>query len=59
MSFLNYLDDKRLFISFYVVFMIFISLMISAISWDNYAPNIVYVNIGGLFISAVYLVAPG
>ncbi|MEH7307968.1 hypothetical protein [Neobacillus drentensis] len=59
MSFLNYLDDKRLFISFYVVFMIFISLMISAISRDNYAPNIVYVNIGGLFISAVYLVAPG
>ncbi|WP_029192858.1 sensor histidine kinase [Paenibacillus harenae] len=57
MSFLKYLDDKRLFISFYVVLMIFISLMIAAISRDNDAPNIVYVNIGGLFISAVYLAA--
>lgn len=55
MSFLTYLDDKRLFISYYVVLMIFISLMIAAISRNNYATNIVYVNIGALFITVVYL----
>ncbi|WP_010278557.1 sensor histidine kinase [Paenibacillus senegalensis] len=51
------MNDKRLFLSYYVVLMIFISLVIAAVSQNNYAPNIIYVNIGGLFISAVYLVA--
>jgi len=56
MNFLKYIKDKRYFLSFYLIIMLFISLiLLVSVEPKDVWSNIVYINISCLFLAILYI----
>ncbi|MCQ6561325.1 sensor histidine kinase [Paenibacillus mendelii] len=56
MSYLQYLKDKRFFFAFYLIIMLFVSLiMLVSANQGHTANNIVYANVGCFIFAALYI----
>lgn len=57
MRFLEYLEDKRYFLIFYIALIVFVTLMMFVTSdGDNQISNILYTNLGCTILAAIYLI---
>ncbi|UKS30851.1 sensor histidine kinase [Paenibacillus sp. HWE-109] len=56
MNLVHYIKDKRFFFLFYIIMMLFISLiMLASVKWQDAINNIVYANVGSFIFATIYL----